>query len=301
MNLVNTLSKLVTILLLFCYTANSQIIRCNPFYKPYSSTLFLDLYPSATLAVSLRKLRTGYSGSCIRVRRTDNTEQDIGFINNYLDTASLKTFVGANNGFVTTWYDQSSSGNNLIQTTAASQPKIVTSGVINRQSGTACINTATSLFLATSNVLFNGGTISFISAIGSHATANSGLFGNRNGVTGLGYFYSNTAGNYIFGNFGTGGASASITIAQQTKQLSFLTKVSTTNTMWINSTNTNSSTGTYASTTAAFYVGRVGAVGNTGTVVYANGNYFELIGYTTDQTSNRTAMETNLNTYYSIY
>jgi len=44
------------------------------------SSLLLDLYPGATVAYSLRKLRTAYSGSAIRVRRSsDNTEQDFGF------------------------------------------------------------------------------------------------------------------------------------------------------------------------------------------------------------------------------
>jgi len=96
----------------------------------------LDSYPNAAAAYSLRKLRLAYAGSCIRVRRSsDNAEQDIGFVANVLDTASLLTFTGANNGFVTTWYDQSGSGLNLTQTTAAKQPQIVSSGVVITGSG----------------------------------------------------------------------------------------------------------------------------------------------------------------------
>jgi hypothetical protein len=83
------------------------------------------------ICYSVRKLIAGYSGNCIRVRRSnDNTEQNIGFYKDELDTASLLSFVGSNNGFVTTWYDQSGNGNNLTQSTASEQPQIVSSGVL---------------------------------------------------------------------------------------------------------------------------------------------------------------------------
>jgi hypothetical protein len=62
--------------------------------KASAVTPLLDNYPGATVAYSLRKLRTAYSGNAIKVRRSsDNLEQDIGFVGNDLDTASLLTFV----------------------------------------------------------------------------------------------------------------------------------------------------------------------------------------------------------------
>lgn len=68
--------------------------------NPYvfgGGTLLLDLYPSAAVAYSLRKLRTAYTGSAIRIRRSsDNTEQDIGFIGENLDTQTMLDFVGYN-------------------------------------------------------------------------------------------------------------------------------------------------------------------------------------------------------------
>jgi len=89
------------------------------------------LSASASAAFSTRKLRSAYAGMCMNVRRSsDNATQDIGFVNNVLDTASLLTFVGANNGFVTTWYDQSGNGYNVTQATATKQPQIVASGSI---------------------------------------------------------------------------------------------------------------------------------------------------------------------------
>lgn len=96
-----------------------------------SYSYLLDTYSGASVAYSLRKLSSTYSGNCIRVRRSsDNTEQDFGFVSNALDTASLSSFVGAGNGFVTTWYDQSGNSKNAIQTTASNQPQIFSSGNI---------------------------------------------------------------------------------------------------------------------------------------------------------------------------
>jgi len=102
-----------------------------------SGNLLLDLYPNAAAAYSLRKLRTAYAGSAIRVRRSsDNTEQDIGFdVNGNLDTVALLAFCGVGNGFVTTWYDQSGNARNVTQTTAAAQPLIYNNGNINTNNG----------------------------------------------------------------------------------------------------------------------------------------------------------------------
>jgi hypothetical protein len=96
----------------------------------------LDLYGGADTAYSLRLLRTAYAGSSIRVRRSsDNAEQDIGFSGVNLNTASLLSFVGAGDGFVTTFYDQSGNGYNMTQGSATSQPKIVSSGSLITQKG----------------------------------------------------------------------------------------------------------------------------------------------------------------------
>ena len=107
----------------------------------------LDTYTGASVAYSVRLLKSDYIGSAIRVRRSsDNTEQDIGFdaVGNLNETA-LTDFCGAGNGFVTTWYDQSGNGRNATQSTAANQPQIVASGVINK------VNTKPSLLFDGTN------------------------------------------------------------------------------------------------------------------------------------------------------
>jgi len=112
-----------------------------------SFTGILDTYSGASAAYSLRLLSSTYSGSAIRVRRSDdNAEQDIGFRNNELDTSTLETFSLNSDCFVTTWYDQSGGTNNATQTTAANQPKIVSSGTTITEGGKPTIDLSSSTY-----------------------------------------------------------------------------------------------------------------------------------------------------------
>ena len=82
---------------------------------------------------SLRLLNTDYTGSAVTVRRaSDNATQNIGFVDGELDVTALETFCSGTNGFVSVWFDQSGNGRNATQTTASAQPKIhdATTGVI---------------------------------------------------------------------------------------------------------------------------------------------------------------------------
>jgi hypothetical protein len=63
-------------------------------------------------------------------RSSDNAEQDIGFSGGTLDTNALTSFVGSNDGYVVTWYDQSGNNRDATQSTQADQPKIVDQGSV---------------------------------------------------------------------------------------------------------------------------------------------------------------------------
>ncbi len=96
----------------------------------------LDNYAGGQAAFSLRKLRAGYTGNCIKVRRSsDNTTQDIGFSGTDLDAAALLTFCGGGDGFVHTWFDQSTAGRNAVNTSTGEQPQIVNSGSVIQVNG----------------------------------------------------------------------------------------------------------------------------------------------------------------------
>ena len=98
----------------------------------YGTALLLDTYTSVGLAYSLRKLRTAYTGFCIRVRRSsDNATLDVGFTAaGVLDTSAVTTFVGANTGVITIWYDQSGSGYNALMYGSLLPPIIVSAGTL---------------------------------------------------------------------------------------------------------------------------------------------------------------------------
>jgi hypothetical protein len=79
-----------------------NIIGTPPNNIPTPYTYLVDAY-SPIVAYSFWKLNST-STVCLRVRRSnDNAEQDIGFDGNYLDVASMLSFVGANDGFIVQW------------------------------------------------------------------------------------------------------------------------------------------------------------------------------------------------------
>jgi len=100
--------------------------------------LLLDLYPS-DFALSLFKIRTAYTGYCLRVLRdSDNATLDIGFVGGVLDTASLLSFVGAANGYVDRWYSQIGS-NYALSNVVVDMPRIVNAGVLETLNGKPCL------------------------------------------------------------------------------------------------------------------------------------------------------------------
>lgn len=89
---------------------------------------------------ALRKVKDNYRGFGIKVRRTDGALADIGFTySGYLDTQTLLNFVGASDGFVSTWYDQSGNKNHISQADPDRQPRIIKTGVIETVSGQPAI------------------------------------------------------------------------------------------------------------------------------------------------------------------
>lgn len=101
----------------------------------------LDLHGGATVAYSLRKLSSDYTGYCVKVRRSsDDSLQDIGFNSHGgINKTELLSFVGSGNGFIDTWYDQSSSGINISQSVLLDQPQIVMNGLVILRNGNPAV------------------------------------------------------------------------------------------------------------------------------------------------------------------
>lgn len=109
-------------------SATQQILVMSSGVAPPAA--YLDELTAQPRAVwSLRKL-ISTATNALRVRRSsDNAEQDIGFTGDDLDSTALLAFVGANSGYVVTWYDQTGNALHLLQATAAKQYRLVNAGV----------------------------------------------------------------------------------------------------------------------------------------------------------------------------
>lgn len=93
-------------------------------------TGILDTYTTASAGYSTRRLASTYTGSLLRVRRSDGTEQDIGYTaDGDLDESAIITFAGGTACTVSVWYDQSGNGNDINNTTVTAQPEIYTGSV----------------------------------------------------------------------------------------------------------------------------------------------------------------------------
>jgi hypothetical protein len=172
------------------------------------------LSTSATGAFSaFRRLRVGYTGSLIRVQRSsDSTEQDIGYgVDNLLDQSALTTFVGAGDGRIVTWYDQSGNGRDVIQTVPSTDsPRIVISGsVVTTINSKPCLsfdgtndylqsNTALSNYYATTGLtavaIMRAAAFGTSGTYPNVASLNPGLIGDLGGGPHI-VMYT-TAGNY---------------------------------------------------------------------------------------------------------
>ena len=247
----------------------------------------LDTYSGSSAAYSLRKLSSTYSGNCIRVRRSsDNSEQNIGFVSNILDTASLLTFCGSGNGFVTTWYDQSGNANNATQTNATYQPNIVTSGSVNLLNSKPTINSSTVRYLTQNSAV----TINSSFYVANYTSLNTVNYINQSvylggsAVTGIGMYdqtnivvstIENTSTHLI--------SSLQLTSGNTSRLFVDNTQVGST-TIW-----TPSNVGSILGNT-----NNLGPLSNIG-------NVSEIIYYNSNQYTNFSGINTQINTFYGIY
>ena len=171
-------------------------------------SLILDDYSGVSAAYSLRKLRNAYTGYAVRVRRSsDNASQDIGFnANGDLDTTALLSHVGAGNGFVSIWYDQSGNGKNTTQVSSNNQPQIVSNGsVLTLKNKPTMYFNGDNFLESTQTVLSTGNAQYSIFGVARPmgTSGNKCLFyiGYPSGNNGVGFNLANTYVNhYWFGN-----------------------------------------------------------------------------------------------------
>jgi len=255
---------------------------------------------TAAAAYSLRNLKTSYTGSVIRVRRSsDNAEAD--FTADEITNGTLLAWVGntaSDNGHVTTWYDQAGS-NDATQSTAASQPKIVDAGVLVEENGNPAVDfDGVDDYLVNTSGLTTSDNHMILSV---HATIAVGgyLFSLgyndidsillwTNNTHGSRYWLDGSAEKLESGEFST---NQRLTIGQQS---------SGTQSLYVDSSLNSSKSTTYVGDLVPDITIGYALQRNQNTNYY-NGYIQECIYFNVDQSSNRTTIETNINDYYNIY
>lgn len=270
----------------------------NPYI--YSAASYIVDDYSAPVAYSVRKI-SSTATNCLRVRRdSDNAEQDIGFSGNDLDTASLSSFVGANSAYVTKWYNQGTGGStyDTAQTTAASQPRIVNAGTIETDNGIVSVNFVSFDTLISVGTIEPDYTYSTI-MVGSRTTANSIGVGFSIGTNQYRCYIDRSA-NKLISRLEKGGGYWDASMVSQVDSASQRLMETYSVPAGV--------TGYYNTTAGAIDTIGAGLPYTAATLMigsglggYHVGYISEIIHFETDESANRTDIESDINTYYSIY
>jgi hypothetical protein len=248
----------------------------------------LDQYAGAAAAYSLRSLTLYYTGPVVRVRRSsDNTEQD--FTATQVTDGTLTTFCGAGNGFVRTWYDQSGNDRHLQQETQANQPTLVASGALQTAGGKPIAIFDTTDILVTNFSRTNYAAFCVFSA--DSLSDNFCVPINTNGTPGMGV--RPTLKLYdSMGTFNVNAENNTVTLGERllVSSLNFANN----STLYKNSASISAATGSFSSRSQL-------AFGSASSSIPASSSIQEVVFYINDQSSNRTAIESNINAHYAIY
>jgi hypothetical protein len=222
-----------------------------------------------------------------------NQESDIGFDSNgKLDLATLATFCNGTVGRVVTWYDQSSNANHATQSIASFQPQIYNGTAVITENGKPAISWSSNEMDWT--ISGNANSFSVFTVATNDATSGNQmqytlsssprwwhwyLSGNKT------FYYDNTTINHssVDTNQHLFAKIAGSTLGHAGYWVDNV-KASTTGTLNSSAFNTDQRLGNYSS----------------GTNNYWDGTMQELVMWPTDQSSNRTGIETNIMTYFNI-
>jgi hypothetical protein len=251
----------------------------------------LDTYTGAAAAYSVRKLDKDYTGNCMRIREdSGDTETDIGFDSSGdLDTAAIATHCGSANGYVVTWYDQSGNSNNATQSTAGNQPQIYNGTAVLTLNNKPAVSQRADNYNGTfAGTGLSGNTLTVIQVVD---TSNSA--GGTATDTGRALSAGSVVAAFRSKMFLYQGSSLSAAVNKPSAQTLGMWFFKATDEGYQNGTQVITGN---AGTTSVGTPTLLGQSGNTRVCVATN----ELIIYLSDQSTNRTGIETNIDDYYQI-
>ena len=270
---------------------------------PATGGLLFD-YPGSNAAYSLRQLKTyapsDFEQKVIRVKRSIGTPAEKDFTSTEITDGTLLAFTGttgADNGFITRLYDQSGSGNHLIQNAAGNQGAIVSAGVLIQLEDTQGASKPAISMLANSYYDFT----ELITPRTTFSLLKTEIGSNLNYLIWNGT--TNDAGLFLRGNFVNNkvgvydGTLKEAFSANSGRQLTYYNYTGTTPSgNYEISQNDNPNTSLNA--------GKVvdgDELGRSFVALSINSIFQELVFYPTDNSANKTGIKTNLESYYSIF
>jgi len=279
-------------------------IRIIPGPAP-TFTGLLDDYPGAAAAYSLRRLATAYTGPLVQVRRaSDNDETTIPYKDDgTLDVAVLNAFAAGTDAFVSEWPDQSTNESDALQTSTSAQPKIydASTGIILDGGKPALSFNGTSSYLQiTSPASINTTNNLSAFAVNSPNDISANVIVSK-------WETSTSIRPWIFvyvsSNLRLALNNNDLKLNVSTtarKQLSSFVYNKSSNVIAIDGTPTSF---TYSSNlqNAPSVDVLIGAERPLSPQAFFSGPIQEVILYPSDQSTNRTGIETNINDFYSIY
>jgi hypothetical protein len=201
--------------------------------------------------------------------------------------------VAEGQGFITTWYDQSTNGNNAIQATAANQAQIVNNGLLIIDSLTAKPTTTwtTDRYTLLANISTN--TKYLLSVMWKRSALVNLMPTLGNGVTPL-YWLNSSIGNDIRSVMNSPFSHGASTTLLTNNAISLKNNANL-------AVVYQNSVALPNTSTIAPAVGTMNTWGQQSTNLFYSGEYQEMIYWDSEQSANRIGIETNINNYYNVY
>ncbi len=294
---------------------NEEYLIYQPTDAPTSGLLY-D-YTGAAAAYSVRQL-SDKAILCMRIRRDmgpgnpgDDDEINIGFdANGDLDTQAISDFCGTGTGWVTRWWDQSVNGNHADQPVGGTgsngdQPQIYNGTAVITENGKPALDfSADYMATATDTTLSNGAYFAAcVFNLDSSTSFNMIMGADKTGVARVAQFLRNFNGNFATVGFNSGGGNVRVDVSGSAASTQYLgigqADGTNLNAFRTDSTGTDSGTSkTHTNVTTATKLA-IGAQDYDGAVPMT-GTMQEAILWPLDKSSNRTNIETDIDTYFSI-
>ena len=268
----------------------------------------LDDYSGSAVGYSLRNLSSSWTSSDVVEVRRSSDNATLGFTATEVSDGTMLAWVGTggtDNGFVTTWYDQSGNTNHATQATPASQPKVVDAGVLVLSNGNAAIkSTSSNLMTFSMASLSADGQQSVFGVLENDVTSQDGFTAafsmlssstSTGGVNRRPFWFIDPSGNLLFSVDSDSGYSNTDRDRRLYSHIMEDTAGGT-STVYQDGTQVDTRLITLDANASFSLGGLLGAGTNAVGALYMS----EVIYYPSDQSASRVAIEGNIASHYDI-